>query len=112
MKRLILLMVLTLLSQTANAVLEGRHVHIGADLQSIEFHFDTGSHHHDGDHDETQEHSHSDGETCLHHHCHAGHLAIAVTSATPDSGPQTQHYLYLRGYPDPRPNELLRPPIA
>ncbi|BDY04497.1 hypothetical protein [Ferrimonas sp. YFM] len=112
MKRLVLLIVLTLLSQTASAVLEGSHVHIGADLQSIEIHFDSGNHHHDGHHDETQEHQHSDGETCLHHHCHAGHLAIAVTETAPATGRLTQHYVYLRGYPDPQPSELLRPPIA
>ncbi|USD36163.1 MULTISPECIES: hypothetical protein [Ferrimonas] len=104
MKRLVLLIVLTLLSQTANAVLEGRHVHLG---DTIEFHFDTGTHQHDAD-----DHQHADGETCVHHHCHAGHLGITVASVTLPPAPQSGHFHYLGRYPDPAPSNLLRPPIA
>ncbi|TKB48382.1 hypothetical protein FCL40_11745 [Ferrimonas sediminicola] len=112
MTRLVLLIVLTLLSQTANAVLEGRHLHIGGDLQSFELHFDTGGHGHDRHHDDSQDHAHSEGETCLHHHCHAGHLAIVTGQFSPASDPQQQPFHYLRHCPDAAPSERLRPPIA
>ncbi|SDJ82480.1 hypothetical protein SAMN04488540_11418 [Ferrimonas sediminum] len=104
MKRLVLLIVLTLLSQTANAVLEGRHVHLG---DTIEFHFDTASHEHNSD-----DHQHADGETCLHHHCHAGHLGITVGALALSPAVQSEQFCYLSRYPDPTLSNLLRPPIA
>lgn len=110
MKRLMILIVLTLLSQTANAVLEGRHVHFG---DTIELHFDNAQHNQVGHHSHDEdEHKHAEGESCLHHHCSAGHFGVIVKSPLISSGCEPKPHWRTLDYTGEIAPPLDRPPIA